>query len=77
MKTYLFALILVITASFTHVERESMLRELASKHTVKVGTVFMVLRSILTNKINTPNIFDILDILGFEESDRRLKLVLS
>jgi len=67
----------VITSRFTHAERESMLRELASRHTVKVGTVFMVLRSILTNKTNTPNIFDILDILGFEESDRRLKLVLS
>lgn len=55
---------------------EACIREYAEANGLGLGKVAQPLRSALTGKTNSPTIFDVLDLLGKEETMARIKAVL-
>lgn len=54
---------------------ESEARDYCTKNTIKVGDYFMVLRIALTGKTATPPLWQIMEVLGKEETIRRLSQI--
>jgi glutamyl-tRNA synthetase len=52
---------------------EEQLREFAARHGVKLGAVAQPLRAALTGSLASPGIFEVMDVLGREESLGRIK----
>ena len=55
---------------------EKTLRELAAKNNWHVGKFFMAIRIALTGKPVTPPLFESMELLGKEETLKRLKCML-
>jgi glutamyl-tRNA synthetase len=52
---------------------EAVVREFAAERKVKLGDVAQPLRAALTGRATSPGIFDVLEVLGKDESIARLK----
>jgi glutamyl-tRNA synthetase len=52
---------------------EAVLRAYAEQHSLKLGAVAQPLRAALTGKTTSPPIFDVLAVLGKDESLARLR----
>ncbi|SFK22723.1 glutamate--tRNA ligase [Methylocapsa palsarum] len=52
---------------------EAVVRDYAAEHKIKLGDVAQPLRAALTGRATSPGIFDVLEVLGKEESLARLK----
>jgi len=65
----------VLQTSFDGKILEEKAREFCTKENIKVGDYFMALRVAITGKTATPPLWEIMQILGKEESLERLKVV--
>jgi glutamyl-tRNA synthetase len=65
------------TASFTAVETEKILKELATTHQIKAGELMLPLRIMLVGGKFGPAVFDIAEILGKQETIARIDHTLS
>jgi glutamyl-tRNA synthetase len=58
--------------NWTATALEQIVREVSEKHSVKLGQLAQPLRAALTGRSSSPGIFDVLEVLGREESLGRL-----
>ena len=61
------------TQDFTHTNLESQVREFADQAEIKLGKVAQPLRVALTGRAISPSIFEVMEVLGKEESINRLR----
>jgi glutamyl-tRNA synthetase len=59
-------------AEWTALAAEAVVREFAEKSGAKLGQVAQPLRAALTGRLTSPGIFDVLAVLGREESLARI-----
>ncbi|MBP9752558.1 MAG: glutamate--tRNA ligase [Proteobacteria bacterium] len=64
--------VLLTLNDYTVSSIESTLRAFAEKNTLKIGIVAMALRCVLTGRTVSPNLFEVISILGQEEVLKRL-----
>jgi glutamyl-tRNA synthetase len=60
----------------THQQFDDLLTELAARHSVKKGAIAQPLRLALTGSTASPELFNIIEILGPEKVQKRIKAAL-
>ena len=61
-----------VDSGWSAVSAEAAIREFATRENVKLGAVAQPLRAALTGKSTSPGVFDVLDVLGRDESLARI-----
>ena len=62
-----------VSSDWTAASTEAAIREYASASSLKLGDVAQPLRVALTGKLTSPGVFDVLAVLGADESLGRIK----
>ena len=63
--------------SFAHDVLEIIMREYAHTHDIKLGVLAQPLRVALTHRTTSPSLFELMEILGKNETLKRLDLYLN